>query len=172
MVGGVNTVSEGGDPPAAALQAMAAIRAHVGRTGWAVDAADVAILLFGGVDTAESMTAIAAHHLLSHPAALAAVRADRSLLPGAIEESLRLEPAATRVNRYATANADVGSARIRAGDLVIVSLSAANRDPAVFADPRHLRPAPGQRRRPPRVRAGPALLPRRAPSPPCSPRSP
>jgi cytochrome P450 len=135
MVAGVNKVSEGGDPPAAALQAMAAIRTHVGRTGWAVDAADVAILLFGGVDTAESMTAIAAHHLLGHPAALAAVRADRTLLPGAIQESLRLEPAATRVDRYATADADIGSARIRAGDLVIVSLSAANRDPAVFADP-------------------------------------
>ena len=77
MVAGVDTVSRGGDPPAAALQAVAAIRDHVGRslrrpardtvlTAAAADstdagllAADVAILLFGGVDTAESMTAIA-----------------------------------------------------------------------------------------------------------------
>jgi cytochrome P450 len=151
MVAGVDTVSRGGDPPAAALRAMASIREHVERTldgppdtmlaaaAGAADAgrlaADVAILLFGGVDTAESMTAIAAHHLLSHPDALAAVRADPALLPGAIQESLRLEPAATRVDRYATADAEVAGARIRAGDLVIVSLSAANRDPAVFADP-------------------------------------
>jgi cytochrome P450 len=98
-------------------------------------AADVAILLFGGVDTAESMTAIAAYHLLTHPDALDEVRADPALLPGAIQESLRLEPAATRVDRYATSDAEVAGARIRAGDLVIVSLSAANRDPGVFADP-------------------------------------
>ncbi|HVD29985.1 MAG TPA: cytochrome P450 [Mycobacteriales bacterium] len=153
MVAGVDTVSRGGDPPAAALQAVAAIRDHVGRslrrpardtvlTAAAADstdagllAADVAILLFGGVDTAESMTAIAAHHLLTHPDALEQVRADPALLPRAIQESLRLEPAATRVDRYATADAEVAGTRIRAGDLVVVSLSAANRDPAVFADP-------------------------------------
>jgi cytochrome P450 len=152
MVAGVDTVSRGGAPPAAALRAMAAIRRHVERTlagpprdtmlttaAGATDAgrlaADVAILLFGGVDTAESMTAIAAHHLLSHPDALDQIRADPALLPGAIQESLRLEPAATRVDRYATSDAEVAGARIRAGDLVIVSLSAANRDPGVFADP-------------------------------------
>jgi cytochrome P450 len=153
MVAGVDTVSRGGDPPSAALHAVAAIRDHVGRTlagprrdtvlsaaaAGGADArtlaADVAILLFGGVDTAESMTAIAAHHLLTHPDALDAVRADPALLPGAIQESLRLEPAATRVDRYATADAEVAGARIRRGDLVVVSLSAANRDPAVFPDP-------------------------------------
>jgi cytochrome P450 len=154
MVAGVDTVTRGGDPPPAALQAVAAVRDHVDRTlagsprdtvltaaaaAGGIDpgrlAADVAILLFGGVDTAESMTAIAAYHLLTHPDALAAVRADPALLPGAIQESLRLEPAATRVDRYATADAEIAGVRVRAGDLVIVSLSAANRDPAVFADP-------------------------------------
>jgi cytochrome P450 len=153
MVAGVDTVSRGGDPPAAALRAVAAIRDHVDRTlrrpardtvltaaagggtHAALLAADVAILLFGGVDTAESMTAIAAHHLLTHPDALDQVRADPALLPGAIEESLRLEPAATRVDRYATADAEVAGTPIRAGDLVVVSLSAANRDPGVFVDP-------------------------------------
>jgi len=154
MVAGVDTVSRGGDPPGAALRAVAAIRDHVDRTlagparetvltAAAVDgaadagrlAADVAILLFGGVDTAESMTAIAAYQLLTHPEALDQVRADPGLLPGAIQESLRLEPAASRVDRYATADAEVAGVRIRAGDLVIVSLSAANRDPGVFPDP-------------------------------------
>ena len=150
MVAGVDTVSRGGDPPPAALRVVAEIRDHVGRTlqdpprdtvlaAAAGDparlAADVAILLFGGVDTAESMTTIAAHHLLTYPDALDAVRADPALLPGAIQESLRLEPAATRVDRYATSEAEVGGARIRAGDLVIVSLSAANRDPDVFPEP-------------------------------------
>jgi cytochrome P450 len=152
MVAGVDTVSRGGDPPAPASRAVAAIRDHVERTlrrpardtvltaaAGGTDArllaADVAILLFGGVDTAESMTAIAAHHLLAHPDALGQVRAHPGLLPAAVQESLRLEPAATRVDRYATADTEVAGTRIRAGDLVVVSLSAANRDPAVFADP-------------------------------------
>ena len=47
----------------------------------------------------------------------------------------RLEPAASRVDRYATADVDLAGARIRKGDLVIVSLTAANRDPATFPDP-------------------------------------
>ena len=69
------------------------------------------------------------------PAQLAAVRADRSLLPNAVEESLRLEPAAARVDRYATADAELGGATIEGGDLVIVSLTAANRDPETFPEP-------------------------------------
>ena len=66
---------------------------------------------------------------------MVASRCCPALLPGAIQESLRLEPAATRVDRYATSDAEVAGARIRTGDLVVVSLSAANRDPAVFAEP-------------------------------------
>jgi cytochrome P450 len=48
---------------------------------------------------------------------------------------LRLEPAAARVDRYATQDAELAGAGIERGDLVIVSLTAANRDPATFADP-------------------------------------
>jgi cytochrome P450 len=66
---------------------------------------------------------------------LEALRADRSLGAQAVEESLRLEPAAARVDRYATADTELAGASIRQGDLVIVSLTAANRDPATFADP-------------------------------------
>jgi cytochrome P450 len=92
-------------------------------------------MLFGGIETSEGMTTSVFWHLLSSPAQLAVVRRDRSLIANAIEESLRLEPAASRVDRYATADADLAGARIRRGDLVIVSLTAANRDPAAFGDP-------------------------------------
>ena len=61
------------------------------------------------------------------------MRADPSLLADAVEESLRLEPAAATIDRYATRDADPRP--IRAGDLVSISIAAANRDPAVFADP-------------------------------------
>ena len=52
-----------------------------------------------------------------------------------MEESLRLEPAATVVDRYATAGVLLGPARIQRGDFVTVSLAGAGRDPAFFPDP-------------------------------------
>ncbi|MBB4907754.1 cytochrome P450 [Actinophytocola algeriensis] len=97
--------------------------------------ANAAVLMFGGIDTTESMIANLVLHLLSHPDALAAVRADRTLLPNAIEESLRFEPAASVVDRYATRDVTIAGADIARGDLVRVSIAGANRDPAVFAAP-------------------------------------
>jgi cytochrome P450 len=96
---------------------------------------NAAVLMFGGIETTEGMIANALLHLLSSPAQLALVLADPGLVPAAVEESLRLEPAAAVVDRYATAGARLGGAEIRAGDQVTVSITGANRDPAVFADP-------------------------------------
>ena len=96
---------------------------------------NAAVMMFGGIETSEGMTTSVFWHLLTNPDGMAAVRADRSLGASAIEESLRLEPAAGRVDRYATADTDLAGAAIRKGDLVIVSLTAANRDPATFPDP-------------------------------------
>ncbi|MCX5329028.1 cytochrome P450 [Streptomyces sp. NBC_00140] len=98
-------------------------------------ASNAAVLMFGGIETTEAMITNALLHLLRHPDQLALVRADAGLLDGAIEESLRLEPGAAVVDRYATGDTVLGPARIRRGDLVTVSLTGANRDPAVFADP-------------------------------------
>jgi cytochrome P450 len=97
--------------------------------------ANAAILMFGGIDTTEGMIANAVLHLLGHPDQLRLVLADRGLLPAAIEESLRLEPSASVVDRYATRDADLGGTAVRAGDLVRVSIAGANRDPAAFPDP-------------------------------------
>src|SRR5580692_10397465 len=96
---------------------------------------NAAVLMFGGIETTEGMIANAVLHLLSSPAQLALVLADPSLVAAAVEESLRLEPAAAVVDRYATAGTRLGGAVIQAGDQVTVSIAGANRDPAVFADP-------------------------------------
>jgi cytochrome P450 len=101
---------------------------------------NAAVLMFGGIETTEGMIANAAWHLLSHRDQLDLVCADPGLLPQAIEESLRLEPAAAVVDRYATRDVELGAARaggaaISCGDLVSVSLAGAGRDPAVFPDP-------------------------------------
>jgi cytochrome P450 len=99
--------------------------------------ANAVVLLFGGIDTTEGMIANALHLLLTTPGANAPtdVEPDPDRLERIIEESLRLEPAAAMVDRYATADTELGGAVIAAGDLVHVSLTAAGRDPAVFADP-------------------------------------
>jgi len=96
---------------------------------------NAAVLMFGGIETTEGMIANTLLHLLSSPAQLALVLADPGLVPAAIEESLRLEPAAAVVDRYATAGTHLGDAEIRAGDQVTVSIAGANRDPAVFGGP-------------------------------------
>jgi cytochrome P450 len=96
---------------------------------------NAAVMLFGGIETTEGMIANAVLHLLEHPDQLALVKAEPTWLPNAIEESLRLEPAAAVIDRYATADAEVAGAPIRRGDLVRISITAANRDPAEFPDP-------------------------------------
>lgn len=96
---------------------------------------NAAVLLFGGIETTEGMIANALLGLLDHPDAVADVRARPELADAALEESLRLEPAAAAVDRYATADTTLDCASISAGQLVRVSLSAANRDPAMFEEP-------------------------------------
>ena len=96
---------------------------------------NAAVMMFGGIETSEGMTTSLFWHLLTTYGALDAVRNDRSLIANAVEESLRMEPAAGRVDRYATTDVELGGAQIPRGDLVIVSLTAANRDPTTFPEP-------------------------------------
>ncbi|MFE1984443.1 cytochrome P450 [Streptomyces mirabilis] len=118
------------DPGTASLLGSAAERLALPEV-----ASNAAVLMFGGIETTEAMITNALLHLLRHPDQLALVRDDDGLLDGAIEESLRLEPGAAVVDRYATRDTVLGPATIRRGELVTVSLAGANRDPAVFADP-------------------------------------
>jgi cytochrome P450 len=95
---------------------------------------NAAVLLFGGIETTEGMICNAVWYVLREEAG-ERVRAERTLTAAAVEEALRLEPAAAVVDRYATADTGLGGAAVRRGDLVTVSLAGANRDPSVFADP-------------------------------------
>ncbi len=150
IVAAVDRVSVGGEIGPDARSAVSALAGHVSETieqdrGVLAEAArtltdpevvsNAAVMMFGGIETSEGMTTSVFWHLLTNPDGMAAVRADRSLGASAIEESLRLEPAAGRVDRYATVDTELAGAAIRKGDLVIVSLTAANRDPATFPDP-------------------------------------
>ena len=99
-------------------------------------ASNAAVLLFGGIETTEGMIANATLELLRRPGLLERViDGDGALLDAVIDESLRFEPAAAVIDRYATADATLGTAAIARGDLVRISITAANRDPAVFDCP-------------------------------------
>jgi cytochrome P450 len=150
IVSAVSGVSAGHAIPPEATTAFAQLHAGVaasiarrdetslvGTAELAVDevVSNAAVLMFGGIETTEGMICNLAVHVLTRPDVLAALRADRTLIPAAVEESLRLEPAAAVVDRYATRDVELGGASIRAGDLVTASITGANRDPAVFADP-------------------------------------
>ena len=116
--------------------AMAALRAEL--TPSLPDAAAIsnaAVLLFGGIETTEGLILNAVRHVLIDAAVRDEVIADPALVGLAVEESLRLEPAAAVVDRYATRDVELAGGHIRAGDLVVVSLAGANRDPAQFPDP-------------------------------------
>ena len=94
-----------------------------------------AVVMFGAIETSEGMTANVLWHLLTNPETLNEVAADRSLVGAAVEESLRLEPAAAVIDRYTTADVVCGDVTIPRGQLVTLSLLAANRDPHVFDCP-------------------------------------
>jgi cytochrome P450 len=152
IVAAVDRVSTGGEVGSSGHQAVESLARHVARTiaeGDGVLAratatlttpevvSNAAVMMFGGIETSEGMTTTLFWHLLTNADQLAALRADRSLAAAAVDESLRLEPAAARVDRYSTGDTELAGASIHNGDLVVVSLSAANRDPAMFPDPDH-----------------------------------
>ena len=73
--------------------------------------------------------------LLDHPAELARLRDDPSLLPSAVEEMLRYWPPVMDFRRTATAPLELGGQKIEPGDKVVVYHASANRDETVFPSP-------------------------------------
>jgi cytochrome P450 len=88
---------------------------------------NAAVMMFGGIETTEGMIANLVFHLLSN--------GEETVEPNAVEESLRLEPAAAVIDRYATRDVELAGAQIGKGDFVEISLAGANRDPDFFPDP-------------------------------------
>jgi hypothetical protein len=69
-----------------------------------------------------------------------ALRADRGLLPLAVEESLRLEPPVLFLFRTARCDAELAGETIRKGERVILGIASGNRDERVYDDPDAFRP--------------------------------
>jgi cytochrome P450 len=93
------------------------------------------LLVMAGFDTTANLIATSAMALLTHPGAAARLRADRSLLPVAVEELLRFTSPVNHANdRFTTEDVTIGGTAIPAGEWVIISLLSANRDPARFPE--------------------------------------
>jgi cytochrome P450 len=98
------------------------------------------VLLLAGYETSAHQMLSAVVLLLAHPHELARLRADRSLIPPAVEELLRHQVVGTSLSmlRYVTDDIDLGGVTIPKGASVIPSLECANHDPEVFGDPLRL----------------------------------
>jgi cytochrome P450 len=93
------------------------------------------LILPAGVETTYRASGNLLVALLTEPALLDALRADRAMLRGAFEEALRWEPPITTVVRRAVRDCELGGVAIPAGTNVSVSVAAANRDPTRYPDP-------------------------------------
>ncbi|MFI6638666.1 cytochrome P450 [Streptomyces sp. NPDC050504] len=93
------------------------------------------LLLAAGLDTTANMIAHGAFALLSHPKQAELLRTEPDLADRAVEELMRYLTVAGTTIRSALADIEIDGQVIRAGETVVLSLDAANRDPAKFADP-------------------------------------
>ncbi|MCM3301786.1 cytochrome P450 [Streptomyces sp. R02] len=98
------------------------------------------LLLLAGHITTSVLVGNALICLDTDPELLAKVRADRSLIPAVIEETLRLRPPFTRIERVTTTATTVAGMEVAPNTLVHLWLLSANRDERVFEDPDAFRP--------------------------------
>jgi cholest-4-en-3-one 26-monooxygenase len=93
------------------------------------------LLAIAGNETTRNLISHGLLLLLEHPDELAALRADRSLLPGAVEEMLRCSAPVMYFRRTATQDCEIRGVKIREGEKVTLWYASANRDEDVFDDP-------------------------------------
>jgi cytochrome P450 len=93
------------------------------------------LLVVAGSETTRNSIALGMVALIEHPDQLEALRADRSLMPSAVEEILRWTSATLYNRRTATRSTQLGGQTIAAGDKVTLWWASANRDETVFTDP-------------------------------------
>ncbi len=96
------------------------------------------LLLVAGNETTRNMIGNGTLALLRNPVQMERLRKDRSLLESAVSEFLRYDSPVQLNGRYVFKDTVIGGKRVRAGQQLLCALGAANRDPAVYADPDRL----------------------------------
>ena len=98
-------------------------------------AAQLRVVMFGAIETIQASVLTTLMLLIQHPEAMAEVRADRSVLAGAVDEAIRWMPPVAFMERWTREPVTLAGVEIGEREFVGVSVIAANRDPSVFADP-------------------------------------
>lgn len=92
-------------------------------------------LIVGGFSTGTNMVGSLLYRMLSEPDLHARIRADLSLVPAAVEESLRLDPPVLFVLRNVMRDTTLRDIPLARGQRLALGILSANRDEAVYADP-------------------------------------
>jgi len=123
------------DPGDDLVSALVRVRDGGDRLSQSELVAMIFLLVIAGSEAPMNQLGNAVVSLLTHPDELAKLRADLSLMPEAVEELMRFDGAVgTSSFRFTVADIPVGDVVIPAGEIVVLSLSSANRDSARFAE--------------------------------------
>lgn len=93
------------------------------------------LLLNAGNETTSILLTNLLHAIATMPELAATLRADPSLIPHAVEESLRIAPPVHFLGRLVKQDTELGGQRLRAGDLVLIFMASADHDPSLFENP-------------------------------------
>ncbi|MEV4741867.1 cytochrome P450 [Streptomyces sp. NPDC049555] len=101
----------------------------------------VSVLFVSGYEDFASFLGVAAFNLLQHPDVMSAVRARPETMPQCVEELLRCSVVlGNAIPRFVTEDVELGPARVKQGEMILLSLDATNYDPAAFPDPQTFDP--------------------------------
>jgi len=106
--------------------------------GWDEIVDNAVFLFFAGFETTSNVIASGCAALLDHPAELARLRADPSLVPTAVEECLRYDTPIQSVARLVLQPVEIGGQTIRKDRVLVLLVGSANHDEAQFTDPERL----------------------------------
>jgi hypothetical protein len=96
---------------------------------------NIVLLFLAGHETTVNLIGNGLLALYNNRDQLELLKSDLSLMPNAVEELLRYDSSVQLSGRTASVDMDVGGVAIKAGEQIITSLGAANRDPAVYENP-------------------------------------
>ena len=95
----------------------------------------VTTLIMAGIESLSGFMGMFALNLADYPEARRALAADPSLIPDAMEESLRFNTSAQRFKRTIMVDTELHGQRMKAGDAVMLAYGSANRDERMFPEP-------------------------------------
>ena len=95
----------------------------------------IAQMLYAGHETTRNLIGNGLFTLLENPAELKRLRTTPALFASAVEEMLRFEPPILYLSRVVRAEGEWGGVALEPGQLIMLGLASANRDPRVFGDP-------------------------------------